>query len=186
MTDNDEPLELRLAKAYREEGDRLRKAAEQDRAGADDGEGPRVICEFSDYDELLNGLRLRAAELNLSGEGLDCVSGLPERYTQKLLGPNPIRRLGAISLGPFLNALAVRGVLVEDKAAVERLRSQTTPRQAQYARPGMHAGSVHVVLTNRFMRKIRQKAGENSRKYLGKRLRKQLARKAALARWREP
>src|SRR6516165_1160445 len=127
----------------------------------------------------------RAAELNLSGEQVDLVSGLPARYTQKLLGPNQIRRLGAISLGPFLGALAVRGLLVEDKAAVERLRSQTTPRKAQYARPGMHAGSVHVLLTGRFMKKIRQKAGENSRKYLGKRLRKQLARRAAAARWKK-
>ena len=49
------------------------------------GEGPRVICEFSDYDELINGLRLRAAELNLSGEQVDLVSGLPARYTQNFL-----------------------------------------------------------------------------------------------------
>ena len=148
-----------------------------------EGEGPRVICEFSDYDELINGLRLRAAELNLSGEQVDLLSGLPARYTQKLLGPHQIRRLGAISLGPFLGALGVRGWLVEDKAAVERLRSQTTPRQAQYARPGMRAGSVQISLTDRFMQKIRKKGGQNSRKYLPKRLVKQLARRAANARW---
>src|SRR6516165_3745123 len=143
----------------------------------------RVIAEFSDYDELINALRLRATELNLSGEQVDLVSGLPARYTQKLLGPNPIRRLGAISLGPFLGALAVRGLLVEDKAGVERLRSQTTPRKSQFARPGMRAGSVQIFLTSRFMQNIRKKGGENSRKYLGKRLVKRLARKAALARW---
>ena len=143
------------------------------------GEGPRVICEFSDYDELINGLRLRAAELNLSGEQLDLVSGLPARYRQKLLGPNPIRRLGAISLGPFLGALAVRGLLVEDKAAVERLRRQTTPRKSQFVR----SAAVHTNLTTRFLRKIGAKGGENSRKYLGKRLVKRLARRAANARW---
>jgi ribonuclease VapC len=74
--------------------------------------------------------RYRAAELNLAGAELDRHSGLPERYAQKLVGPNPIRRLGAISLGPFLGTLAVRGVLVEDKAAVERLRNQTTTQSA--------------------------------------------------------
>jgi hypothetical protein len=151
-----------------------------------EGEGVRrVIAEFSNYDELINGPRVRAAELNLSGEQVDGYSGLPARYTQKLLGPNPIRRLGAISLGPFLGALAVRGLLVEDRAAVERLRSQTTPRKARFARPGMRAGSVHVLLTGRFMQKIRKKGGENSRKYLNKKLVKQLARKAAAARWKK-
>jgi hypothetical protein len=92
----------------------------------------------------VNEVALRAAELNLAGEEIDAYSGLPARYAQKLLGPNPIRRLGAISLGSFLGALAVRGVLVEDKAAVERLRNQTTPRKAQFARPGMRAGSVQI------------------------------------------
>jgi hypothetical protein len=144
----------------------------------------RVIAAFSNYDELINALRLRAAELNLSGEALDCVSGLPSRYAQKLLGPQQIRRLGPVSFGPFFGALAVRGLLVEDKAAVERLLRQTTPRQAQYARPGMRAGSVQISLTDRFMQKIRKKGGQNSRKYLPRRLVKQLARKAANARWR--
>jgi len=41
---------------------------------------------------------------------------------------------------------------------------------------------VQVLLTDRFMQKIRKKGGQNSRKYLGKRLVKQLARKAAAAR----
>ena len=40
-----------------------------------EGEGPRVICEFSDYAELINGLRRRAAELNLSGADADRLSG---------------------------------------------------------------------------------------------------------------
>jgi len=148
-----------------------------------EGDAPRVIGEFSNYDELITALRIRAAELNLSGQECDRVSGLPDRYCQKLLGPHQIRRLGAISLGPLFGALAVRALLVEDKAAVERLRSQTTPRQAQYARPGMRAGSVQISLTDRFMQKIRKKGGQNSRKYLPKRLVKQLARRAANARW---
>ena len=89
------------------------------------------------------------------------------------------------AFGPFLGALAVRGLQVEDRTALERLRSQTTPRKAQYARPGMRAGSVQILLTGRFMQKIRKKGGENSRKYLPKRLVKQLARRAAAARWRK-
>ena len=142
-------------------------------------DAPRVLGEFSDYDELISALRVRAAELNLSGQAIDTVSGLADRYAAKLLGPQQIRRLGATSFGPFFGALAVRGVLVEDKAAVAKLRSRTTPRNERYVRNGV----VHVQLTRRFFQKIGRIGGENSRKYLGKRLVKQLARKAAAARW---
>jgi hypothetical protein len=75
-------------------------------------EGPPVIGdvigEFSDYDQMITVLRQRAADLNLSGETIDEISGLPSRYAAKLLGPQKIRKLGAVSLGPFLGALAVR------------------------------------------------------------------------------
>ena len=74
-----------------------------------EGEAPRVIGEFTDYNELITALRARAAELNLSGADADRLSGLPDRYAQKLLGPQQIRRLGATSLGPFLGALALPG-----------------------------------------------------------------------------
>jgi hypothetical protein len=148
---------------------------------ADEGDAPRILGEFSDYNELITALRARAAELNLSGETIDAVSGLPTHYASKLLGPSQIRRLGAVSFGAFFGALAVRGVLVEDKAAVARIRSRITPRDERYVRNG----AVHLQLTTRFLQKIGRKGGANSRKYLGKRLIKQLARKAAAARWRK-
>jgi hypothetical protein len=47
---------------------------------------PRIIAEFSNYDELINALRLRAAELKLSGEQIDRVSGLADRYAQEAPG----------------------------------------------------------------------------------------------------
>ena len=111
-----------------------------------EGDG-RVIAAFSDYNELINALRLCAAELNLSGEAIDAVSGLPSRYAGKLLGPNQVRRLGAISLGPFLGALAVRGLLVEDSVALEKLRRQTTPRRNEYVR----SAATYVTLRRDFM-----------------------------------
>jgi hypothetical protein len=73
----------------------------------------------------------------------------------------------------------VKGQFVEDKAAVEKLLHQTTPRKSEFVR----SVAVHGHLTTRFLRKIGKKGGENSRKYLGKRLVKQLARRAANARW---
>ena len=145
------------------------------------GDEPRVICEFSDYDELINGLRLRAAELNLSGQETDRLSGLPDRYAQKLLGPQQIRRLGAVSFGPFLGALAVRGVLVEDKAAVEKLRRQTIPRNGSYVR-----AAPSIILTVRFFKRIGRLGAQARIDNSTKRQRQEWARKAAIARWRKP
>ena len=147
---------------------------------ADEG-APRVIAVFSNYDEMINGLRLRANELNVSGEQLDAYSGLPSKYAQKLLGPNQIRRLGAISLGPFLGALCVKGQFVEDKAAVEKLLRQTTPRKAQYVR----GGATYLTLTTRFMQKIGRKGAQARVDNSTKEQRREWARKAAIARWRK-
>lgn len=170
-----------------------------------EGDEPRVICEFSDYDQLINGLRRRAAELNLSGQTIDNLSGLTERYSQKLLGPQKVRKLNAISFGAFFGALAVRGVLLEDKAAVERLKSRLVPRNGSYARPSR----TYVIVTDRKWARI-QKLGSQARqaiwgeftpqqrsnmmraltlkrwRRLSKKQRSKLMRALALKRWRGP
>ena len=147
---------------------------------AEDDE-PRVLAEFCNYDELIDALRRRAAELNRSGEQVDRHSGLPERYTQKLLGPNPIRRLGAISLGPFLAALATRGLLIEDRAAVEKLRRQTTSRDLRYVR----AAPRTIIFTVRYFKKIGRKGAQARIDNSTEEQRREWAKKAAAARWRK-
>ena len=148
-----------------------------------EGEAPRVIGEFTDYNELITALRARAAELNLSGADADRLSGLPDRYAQKLLGPQQIRRLGATSLGPFLGALAVRCLIVEDKPALERLRSRTKPRNGSYARPA----HTYVIVTNRKWAQI-QKLGHQARRAIWGELtpqqRSDMMRALTLKRWR--
>jgi hypothetical protein len=146
-----------------------------------EGDARKIVGEFSDYDELITALRQRAAELNLSGADTDRLSGLPDRYSQKLLGPNQVRRLGVTSMGCFLGALALRGVLVEDRAALEKLRRRTTPRQNQFVR----AGATHVTLTFRFMQKIGRLGAQARIDNSTKQQRSAWARKAANARWRE-
>jgi hypothetical protein len=80
----------------------------------------------------------------------------------------------------FSSSAFIYVVLIDDKAAVEKLQRQTTPRQSQYVR----SGAMHIELSLRNMRKIGAQGGKNSRKNLGKRLVKQLARRAAKARWK--
>jgi hypothetical protein len=149
---------------------------------ADDApdDAPRVIGEFSDYDEMISALRARAAELNLSGETIDEISGLPSRYAAKLLGPQQIRRLGALSLGCFFGALAVRGVLVEDRTALEKLRSKTTPRNSSYVR-----SAPSIVFTVRFFKRIGRLGAQARVDNSTKAQRREWARHAAIARWRK-
>jgi hypothetical protein len=64
---------------------------------------------------------------------------------------------------------------------VRRLKEHLPPRTESYVR----SVPVHGHLTTRFLSKIGRKGGENSRVNLSKRLRKQLAREAANARWKK-
>jgi hypothetical protein len=161
-----------------------------------------VFATWSDYNEMINSLRLRAADLNLSGADADRISGLPERYAQKLLGPGQVRRLGACSLGPFLGALCLKGQFVVDEEAERRLKNRVRARNVSYARPTQ----TYVTVTNRKWSKI-QKLGNLARwsgvppqqrsdmmraltlkrwRRLSKKQRSELMRALVLKRWRGP
>jgi hypothetical protein len=141
----------------------------------------RILGEFTDYDGMLTAVRTRVAELNVNGERFDEYAGLPKGYLSKLIGVKPTRRIAMTSMGPLFGALGIYCVVIENPDATARLRDRLPPRNGSYVR----SVAVHGHLTTRFLRKIGAKGGENSRKYLGKRLRKQLARHAAAARWKK-
>ena len=141
----------------------------------------RVIADVSSYEQMLAALRARVNELQVNGERFDEYCGLPKGYLSKLIGTKPIRRLGMTSFAPVLAGLGLRLLVIEDQEATERLKNCLQPRNQSYVR----SVAVHTNLTTRFLRKIGAKGGENSRKYLGKRLVKQLARRAAAARWQK-
>jgi hypothetical protein len=94
-----------------------------------EGEGPRVVAEFSDYAGMLEALRRRVNELALNGERFDEYAGLPRGYLSKLVGAKPIRRLGMVSFSPTLAALGLRCLFVEDEAATKRLRCRVSAAQ---------------------------------------------------------
>jgi hypothetical protein len=149
---------------------------------ADDASAaPRILGQFADYDTMLAAIRARINELELNGERLDEYAGLPRGYVSKLVGARPIRRIAMTSMGPLFGALGICCVMFEDPNATARLKAKLKPRNQSYVR----SVAVHGHLTTRFLSKIGRKGGENSRVNLGKRLRKQLARRAAAARWRK-
>jgi hypothetical protein len=145
-----------------------------------EGETPRVIATVSSYEQMVDALRQRVNELQIHGTRFDEFAGLPCGYLSKLIGKSPVRRIGMQSFAPLLAGLGLRLLVIEDQDATERLK-RLPPRNQSYVR----SVAVHGHLTTRFLQKIGRKGGENSRKYLGKRLIKQLARKAAAARWKK-
>jgi hypothetical protein len=141
---------------------------------------PRIIAEFSEYGGFIDGLRARVAELDVSGQTLDSVAGLPVGYAQKLLGPRQVRRIGLQSMGDLLGALGLKAQLVEDPEAFARVAGRLNPRKQ---RQGLRNGVVQVTYTKRFFRKIGLIGGRLSRSKMSRKKASALGRKAALARW---
>jgi hypothetical protein len=73
------------------------------------------------YQDLHVALRERADELELSREMLDKRTGLADGACGQILAPTPMKRLGAVSMGPMLGALGLALAVVEDPEAVERI-----------------------------------------------------------------
>jgi hypothetical protein len=145
---------------------------------ADDERPARIVATFDSYAGMLEAIRARVNELQVNGERLDEYVGLPRGYYSKLAGANPIRRLGMTSFAPILNGLGLKCQFIEDPEATERLKSRVPPRNQSYVR-----SALSIVMTRRFLQKIGRLGGQRRRK-MPAALRKELARKAALARWR--
>jgi hypothetical protein len=98
-----------------------------------------AVVDFQNgYAGLVDAMRARAQErrIALSSADFAAVSGLPSHYGNKLLAANPVRRIGAISLGPLLGALGLRLVVQEDPQAVQRFTSRLPVRNEQCVHGG--------------------------------------------------
>jgi hypothetical protein len=142
----------------------------------------RQLAEATDYDGLIAAIRNRAAELQVAGETLDEISGLPNRYCAKLIGPKPIRRIGAISLGPLLGALGIKLIIAEDEDALRRVAGRLRKRDARLVRNSV----VHLTKTKREYQKMGRIGGPLSRTYMSEQRASEIGRKAAQARWSKP
>jgi hypothetical protein len=89
------------------------------------------LATIRDYSDLVAALRARANALDVSRGTIDEVAGLPSGYAGKLLALVPSKTLGRVSLGPVLGALGVMLVLVEDAAALDRVRDRLVKRRWQ-------------------------------------------------------
>jgi hypothetical protein len=147
-----------------------------------ESEGRRVIASFDSYEGMLEALRARVHELQIHGERFDELAGLPDGYLSKLIGTRPVRRVGMTSFSPLMNALGLRCLFVEDPEGTERLKSRLKPRNPSYVR--IMPAAASILFTARMLKRIRRLGGQARMAQLTAKERSELARKAALARWR--
>jgi hypothetical protein len=143
---------------------------------------PAVIAEFNSYTGLIDAVRARSQERRdvMNNPNAVATAGMPSLLAKKLLSKDPIRRVNVKLLGPILNVLGCRLVMVEDSDAAAKYTDKLPKRNEHCAHDG---GAVHYSFSRKFISKIGANGGANSRKNLGKRMSKQLARHAANSRW---
>ena len=139
-------------------------------------EPPRIVATFDSYAGMLDAVRARVNELQVSGERLE-----PRGYFSKVAGAKPIRKLGMTSFAPILNGLGLKCQFIEDRVGTEHLRNRLAPRNSSYVR-----GAPSIVLTIRYFKKIGRKGAQARVENSTKEQRREWARKAAIARWRGP
>jgi hypothetical protein len=100
--------------------------------------------EIRTYRALVDALRARRLDLDISFALLDELAGLATGYSTKVLSSVESRSkhpklLGSMSLAVILGALGVKLVLVEDPAAMEQIKPRLIPRHR-------HGSPRHAVI----------------------------------------
>lgn len=145
---------------------------------------PRQLATVRSYEELHAAMRARAAELEVTRETIDAVSGLQSGYAGKVLAPKPMKRLGPTTLPLMLGALGLALVVVEDEIALAKVAPQLTKRRRPVAMLAVKSGrGKQRLMSVRFLRKIAGRGGNMRARKLPQRRRSQIARNAAKARW---
>jgi hypothetical protein len=132
---------------------------------------------------MLAAIRERVNELRPHLESLDQHCGLATGYTSKLISMRPVRRLGMVSWGPLITGLGLRAQFIEDPTATALLRSRVKQSNPSYQRTMPAAASI--LFTARMLKRIRRLGGQARMAQLTSKERRELARKAALARWKK-
>jgi hypothetical protein len=96
----------------------------------------RALAVIKNYNDLHTALRERVKQLGTTYECIDDLSGLPQRYANKVLSPSQMKGLGRLSLGCMLGATGVKLIMVEDKEALARIRTRLVPRKLALPLPG--------------------------------------------------
>jgi len=144
----------------------------------------RALATIRTCEDLQRALRARAEEVGVSNATLDEVCGFSDRYASKVLGLNPSRALGRVSLTALLGGLGAVLILCEDEEALARVRARLEKRQRNAKRRMLTEGG----LRRRRASSLWDAEGARAARargvlILGPERRSEIARAAARARW---
>jgi len=86
-----------------------------------------LTAVVNDYNSLLEAIRARIRSLDTTNSAIEEMSGLPNRYLGKVVGPRRTRHFGQ-GLFYVLHALGLRLALIEDRELVKKYRDHLEPR----------------------------------------------------------
>jgi hypothetical protein len=137
------------------------------------------------YHELVDAIALRLTELNVQHLLLDAKCGLAAGYTGKLLGSNPTKNYGRLSLDLHLQALGLMLIVAPDPER-EPLLADT-----REFRPLDPAAVLARRLETRegrelLLEHLRQAGRKGAAKRRRIAIERRMAREAAEAKWRHP
>lgn len=149
---------------------------------------PRIYSVIDDGEAFHAAMRRRVAELNISHLRLDDLVGLPAGYSGKLLGPAQVKNFGPLSFILMPKGLGLSLALVEDPAALERVRGRYGPLRRRRARYGNQPRPLGKQIIDRvrpsIIHELCSKAGKAAQKARTPEERSRIGRKGARARWR--
>jgi hypothetical protein len=145
-------------------------------------EGGRIIATVVDYSGFVSAIRSWIAQVGVSYETVEHVSGIQPGYLTKLICSTPTRSFSRVSLGATLGALCLRLQLVVDEERLAQMQPRFTARKKQpHADDGMPRKKIHYLRGNStYMSALRHKGVL----ILSPRRRRALARHAAAVRWK--
>ncbi len=147
--------------------------------------------QFDTYQGLLAICRARVVELNWNYTTLDVAAGYTESYSTKLLADNPQRHFSPESFDAYLGALCFDLVAIPNpeklKKLQEKLKHKLVERKApKYVLTAAQHSPIIFKLSRRHMKKIAKLSAAARMVKIPKKRRRQIARKAARARWHPP
>lgn len=146
---------------------------------------PAVLAEVYRYTDLIDAMRARQNQLGISIETIEEISGLSKGLPAKILGPSGIKNLGPMSFGVMLETLGLKLLVVPDPQAEQKMRGKWAKRVG-------HVANTHPISIERsqkrfpsnIFRALSHRAAAARRVKIPAERRRQIARRAILARWR--
>lgn len=146
---------------------------------------PRIVAVIGDHNGLLEAIRRRIEELNLSHETVEHLAGLQSGYLSKVIADPPPKRMSPFTQFLILQALGLRVRLEEDPELIEKIRGRWSKRKLRKSMRTAVSMDRVIHLPPDFMRRISRMGCEARMRKLSPERRSALARHAAMARWRK-